>query len=84
MAAVAKPGFAATDTGDLTAAGYASSDSLIGPAIGIDHTELMRDREFRGVLAFRIVMLGEQMESYMKLKAQLHLLLEQFEHELES
>lgn len=84
LAAVAKSGFAATDSGDPIAAGYASSDSLIGPAIGIEHIELMRDREFRGVLAFRIVMLAEQMESYVKLKAQLNLLREQLKRELES
>jgi hypothetical protein len=84
LAAIAKSGFAATDTGDLSAAGYASADSLIGPAVGIDHSELMRDREFRGVLAFRIVMLSEQMESYVRLKSQLTTLQSRIELALES
>ena len=71
LSAVAKSGYAATDTGELSEAGYASADSLIGDAVGTDHSELMRDREFRGVLAFRIVMLSEQMESYVRLRARL-------------
>jgi hypothetical protein len=83
LATVAKSGYAATDTGDLEDAGYASADSLIGPGIGTDHTGLMRDREFRGALAFRIVILSEQMESYVKLRAQLTRLRAQVESELD-
>jgi hypothetical protein len=83
LATVAKSGYAATDTGDLEDAGYASADSLIGPGIGTDHTGLMRDREFRGALAFRIVILSEQMESYVKLRAQLTRLRAQIESELD-
>ncbi len=66
LAAVAKAGYAATDTQELSKAGYATVDALIGDSVGTDHSELMRDREFRGVLAFRIVLLSELMESYIR------------------
>ncbi len=60
-----------TDLVAVAAAGYPPAAEAIGPASGLDHTPLLRDREVRGAVALRIVILKVLGERYQTLKEHL-------------
>ena len=60
-----------TDLAAVVPYGYPQVDSLIGAPVGMDHTDLMIDRQFRGVVALRIHILDKLLRTYAQLRVHL-------------
>ncbi len=72
-------GYAATDTGTLGQAGFALPNDLIETATAFDAERLLSSPELPGILALRVVLLSEMMESNVKLTQLLESLRSQIE-----
>ncbi len=64
---IALAGYAATDTGALGQAGYSSPSDLVDHATPFDADRLLSNPDLPGILALRIVLLSEMMESNVEL-----------------
>jgi hypothetical protein len=66
----------------LASSTRSSMDRFLGAGVGTDHTSLMQDREFRNILAFRILLLNNCAERYGQLASLLLTLQQQIDTEL--
>jgi hypothetical protein len=64
---IAAAGYSATDTGILRKAGFPSASDIIAPEGLFEPAELLSNPDLRGMLALRIVLLSELMESNLAL-----------------
>ncbi len=60
-----------TDLAAVAKAGWPAAAQYIGEGSGLDHGDLLTDREFRGVVALRIVILSETLLRYGDLRRHL-------------
>jgi hypothetical protein len=67
FAHIAVAGYSATDTGVLGEAGYAPVDDLISTDVNFEPIQLLSNPELRGMVALRVVLLSELMETNLRL-----------------
>ena len=53
-----------TDLAEVARAGWPAAAQYMGDGVGVDHTALLTDREFRGIVALRIVIVSEMLLRY--------------------
>lgn len=53
-----------TDLADVARAGWPAAAQYMGPGVGQEHAALLADREFRGLVALRIVIVSEMLLRY--------------------
>jgi hypothetical protein len=82
LATLARVGYVSNITNPAIRAKYQDADKLLGASLGVDHTSIINELEFRNILVFRIVLLSEALLTYNTLRDALVQLQQQINQEL--